>query len=201
MNKYNVFSTNREGRTMSEENNVTKVRLTICGNQFVVKADESVHYIQKIAKMVDDRVRELEDSSSKINLQMATIIAALNYCDQFEKEKMITRELLKKTEDSETVAKEATDKLNQLIIENEQLKEEKNGLHKIIAELKNGTYQEISDETPSEKTETTEETEIDEPSDTTEKTQTIETSVQEPAVTDKRKTTTRKKKTKTISPK
>ncbi len=179
---------------MSEENNVTKVRLTICGNQFVVKADESVHYIQKIAKMVDDRVRELEDSSSKINLQMATIIAALNYCDQFEKEKMITRELLKKTEDSETVAKEATDKLNQLIIENEQLKEEKKGLHKIIAELKNGTYQETSDENTSEKTESTEEIEINESSDTTEKIETAETSVHEPAVVDKRKTTTRKKK-------
>ena len=176
---------------MSEENNVTKVRLTICGNQFVVKADESVHYIQKIAKMVDERVRELEDSSSKINLQMATIIAALNYCDQFEKEKMITRELLKKTEDSETVAREATQKLNQLITENEQLKEEKKGLHKIISELKNGTYQETSEEN-TEETANIEET--DELSDTTEKTETVETSVKEPAATDKRKTTTRKKK-------
>ena len=121
---------------MSDEKNITKVKLTICGNQFVVKADESIHYIQKIAKIVDERVKEIEDSSSKINIQMATIIAALNYCDQYEKEKMITRELLKKTEDSETLAKEAAEKMKLLMIENEQLKEEKAGLHKIIAELK-----------------------------------------------------------------
>ena len=189
---------------MAEENNMTKVRLTICGNQFVVKADESLHYIQKIAKMVDERVKEIEESSSKINIQMATIMAALNYCDQFEKERMITRELLKKTEDCEIAAKNATDKLNQLLIENEQLKEEKNGLHKIIAELKNGTYQDNTDstqntvnqtETPDTTDNATEIPEETETSDTVKKSNTVEI-----PVTEKTKNT-RKKKTKTVSPK
>ena len=75
---------------------------------------------------------------------MATIVAALNYCDQLEKEKVITRELIKKTDDCEAIAKDATIKLNKLLVENAQLREEKEGLHKIIAELKSGTYTEIS---------------------------------------------------------
>ena len=129
---------------MSEENNKTRVKLTICGSQFVIKADESVHYIQKIAKMVDERIKQLDDSDPKLNLHMATIVAALNYCDMLEKEKVITRELIKKTDDCETIAKEATIKLNKLLVENAQLREEKDGLHKIIAELKSGTYTEIS---------------------------------------------------------
>ena len=129
---------------MSEENNKTRVKLTICGSQFVIKADESVHYIQKIAKMVDERIKQLDDSDPKLNLHMATIVAALNYCDMLEKEKVITRELIKKTDDCEAIAKEATIKLNKLLVENAQLREEKEGLHKIIAELKSGTYTEIS---------------------------------------------------------
>ena len=129
---------------MSEENNKTRVKLTICGSQFVIKADESVHYIQKIAKMVDERIKQLDDSDPKLNLHMATIVAALNYCDLLEKEKVITRELIKKTDDCEAIAKDATIKLNKLLVENAQLREEKDGLHKIIAELKSGTYTEIS---------------------------------------------------------
>ncbi len=196
---------------MADEKNITKVRLTICGNQFVVKADESLHYIQKIAKMVDERVKELEESSSKINVQMATIMAALNYCDQFEKERMITRELLKKTENAETVAKEATDRLQQLLTENEQLKEEKNGLHKIIAELKNGTYTEVSETETAEVSETPSETEMREVSEISAETETAEISEtsevpETPSETvevskPSKKATTRKRKSKTTAPK
>ena len=94
--------------------------------------------------MVDERIKQLDDSDPKLNLHMATIVAALNYCDMLEKEKVITRELIKKTDDCEAIAKEATIKLNKLLVENAQLREEKEGLHKIIAELKSGTYTEIS---------------------------------------------------------
>lgn len=127
---------------MSEENKKTRVRLKICGSQFVITADESEQYIQKIAKIVDERIKYLDDSDPKLSLQMATIVAALNYCDQLEKERVITRELIKKADDCEAIAKDATFRLNRLIIENAQLREEKAGLHKVIAELKAGTYTE-----------------------------------------------------------
>lgn len=125
---------------MSEENKKTRVRLKICGSQFVITADESQQYIQKIAKIVDERIKYLDDSDPKLSLQMATIVAALNYCDQLEKERVITRELIKKADDCEAIAKDATLRLNKLIIENAQLREEKAGLHKVIAELKSGSY-------------------------------------------------------------
>lgn len=127
---------------MSEETKKTKVRLKICGSQFVITADESEQYIQKIAKIVDERIKYLDDSDPKLSLHMATIVAALNYCDQLEKEKVITRELIKKADDCEAIAKDATFRLNKLIIENAQLREEKAGLHKVIAELKEGAYTE-----------------------------------------------------------
>lgn len=127
---------------MSEEIKKTKVRLKICGNQFLITADESEQYIQKIAKIVDERIKYLDDSDPKLSLHMATIVAALNYCDELEKERVITRELIKKAGDCEAIAKDATFRLNKLIIENAQLREEKAGLHKVIAELKAEAYTE-----------------------------------------------------------
>lgn len=125
---------------MGEEEKKNKVRLKICGSQFLITADESRQYIQKIAGIVDKRIKQLSDSDQKLSVQMATIVAALNYCDQLEKEKVITRELIKKTDDCESIARDATMQLNKLLIENQQLKEEKAGLHRVIAELKAGTY-------------------------------------------------------------
>lgn len=127
---------------MSKEAEKTRVKLKICGSQFIITADESTQYIQKIAKMVDDRIKAIDDSDEKLSLHMSTIVAALNYCDQLEKERVITRELIKKTDECEAIAKEATVKLNQLMIENAQLKEEKAGLHRVISELKAGIYTE-----------------------------------------------------------
>lgn len=127
---------------MSEEIKKTKVRLKICGNQFLITADESEQYIQKIAKIVDERIKYLDDSDPKLSLHMATIVAALNYCDELEKERVITRELIKKAGDCEAIAKDATFRLNKLIIENAQLREEKAGLHKVIADLKAEAYTE-----------------------------------------------------------
>lgn len=125
---------------MGEEEKKNKVRLKICGSQFLITADESQQYIQKIAGIVDKRIKHLADSDPKLSVQMATIVAALNYCDQLEKEKVITRELIKKTDDCESIARDATMQLNKLLVENQQLKEEKAGLHRVIAELKAGTY-------------------------------------------------------------
>ncbi len=123
---------------MNEESKKTKVRLKICGSQFLITADESEQYIQKIAKMVDEQIKYLDNSDPKLSLQMATIVAALNYCDLLEKERVITRELIKKADDCEAIAKDATMRINRLLVENAQLKEEKAGLHKVISELKAG---------------------------------------------------------------
>ena len=136
---------------MSEEIKKTKVRLKICGNQFLITADESEQYIQKIAKIVDERIKYLDDSDPKLSLHMATIVAALNYCDELEKERVITRELIKKAGDCEAIAKDATFRLNKLIIENAQLREEKAGLHKVIAELKAEAYTEDTSTTADSK--------------------------------------------------
>ncbi len=116
----------------------TRVRLKIVGSEFVVSADEDKDYIVKISNMVDEKIKALLRQSDSMSVAMAAILAALNYCDELEKEKIITEELLRRTETSESLASRACGELDQLRVENKRLKEEKLGLHKVIDSLQSG---------------------------------------------------------------
>lgn len=113
----------------------TRVRLKIVGSEFVVSADEDKDYIVKISKMVDEQIRTLLRQGESMNIAMAAILAALNYCDELEKEKIITEELLRRTEASESLASRLSAEVERLRVENKQLRDEKNGLHKLIDEM------------------------------------------------------------------
>lgn len=116
----------------------TRVKLKIIGSEFVVSADEDKSYIVKISNMVDQQIKDILGQSNSMSIAMAAILAALNYCDELEKEKIITQELLKRTEASESLANKIITELDYLRVENEQLREEKLGLHKIIEDMHNG---------------------------------------------------------------
>lgn len=125
---------------MEEKN---RVKLKITGSEFVIIADERAEYIQKIAKMVDSRINDLAENDPKLSTSMATILAALNYCDELEKERKITKELLERIEKAEEAAKTALENLadfsmkaEKLRVENQRLEEEKDGLHKVIEDIK-----------------------------------------------------------------
>lgn len=113
----------------------TRVKLKIVGSEFVVSADEDKDYIVKISSKVDRRIKEILRENDSMTVAMAAILAALNYCDELEKEKIITEELLKRTETSESIAGKISSELEYLRTENKQLREEKLGLHKVIEEL------------------------------------------------------------------
>lgn len=118
---------------MDEKN---RVKLKICGSEFIVIADEDKEYIRKTAKIVDTRVKELLKENDKFSFNMATIVAALNYLDELQKEKEITNILRESTEKNEAIAKKAVAENIILKEENAKLLEEKLGLHKRIEELK-----------------------------------------------------------------
>lgn len=118
---------------MEEKN---RVKLKICGSEFIIIADESTEYIKDIANRVDRQIHEYSDENPKMSISMGAMLSALNYCDQYEKEKRITNELIKKADRCEAEASKANSMLADFAIENSQLLEEKKGLHKVIADLK-----------------------------------------------------------------
>lgn len=113
-----------------------RIKFKINGSEFVISADEDKEYITHISKLVDDRIAFLEKEHHKLSNSMATVLAALNYCDELEKEKKITSELVKRNEECTAAEQKAKADLQSFAVENEQLKEEKKGLHARIEELK-----------------------------------------------------------------
>lgn len=127
----------------------TRVRLRIVGSEFVVSADEDRDYIVKISNMVDEQIKEILRQSDSMSVSMAAILAAINYCDELEKKSIIAEELLRRTETSESLASRACAELDQLRVENKQLREEKLGLHKVIESLQGaGAAEQKEEESP-----------------------------------------------------
>ncbi|MPN39681.1 Cell division protein ZapA [bioreactor metagenome] len=59
-----------------------KINVTICGADYKITANESPEYIQKVARIVDDRMSELLQSSSKMSMTMVGVLTAVNMCDE-----------------------------------------------------------------------------------------------------------------------
>lgn len=116
--------------------NKNRVKLKISGSEFTIIADESPEYIKDIANMVDLRIRDYTKKSQKMSISMAAILSSINFCDELQKEKRIVTELLKKADTCEAEAHKATTQLADFAVANARLKEEKDGLHRVIEELK-----------------------------------------------------------------
>lgn len=106
-----------------------KIKCKINNTEFVISADEDREYIAHICTIVDERIAALEKEHHNLSNSMATVLAALNYCDELEKEKKVTAELLKHNEECAAAEQKAKESLESFAVENEQLKEEKQGLH------------------------------------------------------------------------
>lgn len=118
--------------TLDDQN---KIRIKICGSEFLIKAEESGEYIKRIAKSVDTRINDFA-KAPQMSTSMASILAALNYCDELEKQHKITNELIRKADECEAAVKRCTHTIEHLTKENEQLRDEKEGLHKVMDELR-----------------------------------------------------------------
>lgn len=63
----------------------SKVRLTICGSNYVIATAESEDYMHNLADRVNLDMNELMSSSSTISITSAAVLTALNYRDELEK--------------------------------------------------------------------------------------------------------------------
>jgi cell division protein ZapA len=59
----------------------------IAGQRYVVRSDANEAYVQQLAGYVDDRVREVQQSSRRVPSQSLAILAALNIADDLFQER------------------------------------------------------------------------------------------------------------------
>lgn len=62
-----------------------RIKLEICGNEFVLCSDDSENYIRSIGDEVQKSITDILESNERLSVTMAAVIAALNYCDASRK--------------------------------------------------------------------------------------------------------------------
>lgn len=72
------------------------VKVDIFGNDYILKADTDDRHIQKVADLVDQKMKEVSLSTNSKNTTNIAILAALNIADEYlkikdEKDKAETR--------------------------------------------------------------------------------------------------------------
>ena len=109
--------------------NRTRVRVDIMGRGFNLVSDEKSKYIEKVAKEVDRKMRELKNENPKLAYDTAAVLTALNFCDELLEEK------LKKPSESEE--KETNLIRSQLVEYSKELSKATNTIKKLEKELEN----------------------------------------------------------------
>lgn len=82
-----------------------KVTVTIQGDQYTIKGDNSKEYINKIAGYVDNIMEELSRSNTLMNKNMVAVLCALNLTDQLYRAQENVEQLEKKLEEAENMPK------------------------------------------------------------------------------------------------
>ena len=62
-----------------------RVKLTICGSDFVLSSEESPEYMTKLGKEIDREIRALMEENPRLSINMATVLTAINCADRARK--------------------------------------------------------------------------------------------------------------------
>lgn len=84
---------------MSEE--LGKVIVEIYGEKHVIRGGDSPEHIQKVAHMVDKKMRLIAQRMPRLGVQQVAILAALNLADELEKLREEQETLMQLIENSE----------------------------------------------------------------------------------------------------
>lgn len=64
---------------------INRVRVEIYNSKYVIATPEDEEYVQKLARELDEQIRNLMESSDRVTLNDALVLSALNYVDAFYK--------------------------------------------------------------------------------------------------------------------
>ena len=62
-----------------------RIKLNICGTDYVIISDETEEYMRNIADEVSDEMDEILKTNVRVSVVMAAVLTALKYCDESKK--------------------------------------------------------------------------------------------------------------------
>ncbi len=64
---------------------VTKVKLTICGSNYIISTTDSEEYVNKLAERLDEDMTELMAQNPSASVAASAVVTALGYLDELHK--------------------------------------------------------------------------------------------------------------------
>lgn len=62
-----------------------KVKLSICGTDYILSADEDEEYIRSIAQEVERQIEDALQEHARLSITTASVLTALSCCDEYHK--------------------------------------------------------------------------------------------------------------------
>ena len=97
--------------------------VTIAGSEYVIMADESEEYVERVAEYVDAKMQEVMKGGS-VSVMMASILTSVNICDECFKAKQNSENMRSQLKAYVADASKAKVELNEAHREIERLKTE-----------------------------------------------------------------------------
>ena len=69
-------------RQKEDQEQVTKVKTEILGQEFVIKGQAEPEYIFKLSNFVDDEIKQAQETDSRMPRNKVLILAAINIADK-----------------------------------------------------------------------------------------------------------------------
>lgn len=110
---------------MAERNKVT---VKIAGNEYVLCGNESPEYIQRIALMVDRKLRDITRKNHLLSTSMASVLTAVNMADELVKAKEAYNKSEFELKELKKKVQELREDVYRYKQENEKLKENQSQL-------------------------------------------------------------------------
>lgn len=111
-----------------------RIKLNICGSEFVVNSDDSESYVRSLGDEVEKAMTEYTDRNERVSITLAAIVTALDFCDEAHKSSRgadnLRSQIKDYLEDSSRARTEAEESKKEI----ERLKREIQSLHARLEE-------------------------------------------------------------------
>lgn len=72
----------------------TRARVEICGDEYIIRGNASVEHMERIAQLVDARLRELIKRHKNVPFHRLAVLAAFQFADEWTRAREENKELL-----------------------------------------------------------------------------------------------------------
>lgn len=117
-----------DNQDSTEKEPFDKAKVTIFGDEYVIRAEEPAEYIKQVAKCVNQEIEEVTSKGARLNRVKMMVLVAMNLADKYYKTLGHEQEIRDKLQDKEEKLEKLTEQHKELTKEYNNFKKEYNSL-------------------------------------------------------------------------